>query len=198
MNIWFASGNEHKRQEIAAILPNHTVRIPKDAGINFDPEENGSSFLENALIKARSLYAVVREPVLADDSGLCVDALNGRPGIFSARYGSESGGNGGGKLSASERNARLLAEIGNARNRKARFICAMALFFAEDRFVIAQETLEGEIIREERGRGGFGYDPLLYLPEKGRTVAELSEAEKNAISHRGKAAALIARLLENG
>lgn len=123
-----------------------------------------------------------------------MDALGGRPGIYSARYGSE----GCKKLTAAERNALLLGELGDNPNRKARFVCAMVLLFSEDRFFVAQETLEGEIISRaegKRGSGGFGYDPILWLPELSRTVAELSEEEKNRISHRGKAARALAKLL---
>ncbi|GHV91510.1 non-canonical purine NTP pyrophosphatase [Spirochaetia bacterium] len=204
MTIWFASGNAHKRGELAAILDGHRIRIPADEGLAFDPEENGATFLENALIKARALYRLVadkypadtgmRGPVIADDSGLCVDALDGRPGIYSARYGSE----GGKKLNAAERNALLLKELGDAPDRKARFVCAMVLLFSGDRFFAAQETLEGEIIRhakDARGSGGFGYDPILWLPEPGCTVAELSGEEKNRRSHRGKAGRQIAKIL---
>jgi XTP/dITP diphosphohydrolase len=201
MIIWFASGNAHKRQEIAAILraaaPSLSldVKIPADADIPFDPEENGATFLENALIKARALRALLggrAGPVLADDSGLCVDALGGRPGIYSARYGSA----GGPPLSSGERNRLLLAELGGALDRRARFVCAMVLLYGGDRFYAVQETLEGELIEMGRGEGGFGYDPVLYLPERGKTVAELTEAEKNSMSHRGKAGAALARLLE--
>ncbi|MDR2101068.1 MAG: RdgB/HAM1 family non-canonical purine NTP pyrophosphatase [Treponema sp.] len=196
MTIWFASGNLHKKAELAALLPGHTLKTPSEAGIDFDPDESGATFAENALIKARELYRLVSalgpgEPVIADDSGLCVDALGGRPGIRSARYGNT----GSGKLESGERNRLLLRELGDTPRRSARFVCAMALLFNEDRFFIAQETLEGELIREERGKGGFGYDPILYLPQEGRTVAELGEDEKNRISHRGKAARIIAGIL---
>ncbi|GHT73069.1 non-canonical purine NTP pyrophosphatase [Spirochaetia bacterium] len=200
MTIWFATGNAHKKQELQAILQGHTIKIPADAGITgFDPDETGATFLENALIKARALYQLIADrfpsetgPVIADDSGLCVDALGGRPGIYSARYGTTGNGN---KLEAGERNALLLREVGDAPDRSARFVCAMVLLFGSDRFSAVQETLEGRLIREERGAGGFGYDPILFIPELGRTVAELSEAEKNRISHRGKAGKAIAKLL---
>jgi XTP/dITP diphosphohydrolase len=203
MTIWFATGNVHKKTELAAILRGHNIRIPSEAGINFDPDETGCTFLENALIKARELYSLVKAPVIADDSGLCVDALGGRPGIYSARYGSNGRyGNEDGKgkkLSDPERNALLLSELGRAPNRSARFVCAMVLLFSQDRFFIAQETLEGEIVSGPgRGSGGFGYDPLLYLPEKNRTVAELSDEEKNQLSHRGKAGKIIAKILAGG
>ncbi len=191
MTIWFATGNAHKKHELAAILADHTIRTPGEAGLDFDPEETGATFLDNALLKARALYGLVREPVIADDSGLCVDALGGRPGVLSARYGGENGR----KLDAADRNALLLKEVADSSDRKARFVCCMVLMLTEDRFFVAQETFEGELIREERGKGGFGYDPILYLPERGLTVAELSDAEKNAVSHRGKAGARIAAIL---
>ncbi|MDR1126674.1 MAG: RdgB/HAM1 family non-canonical purine NTP pyrophosphatase [Treponema sp.] len=191
--IWFATSNEHKRRELAEIFAKHTINIPSDAGIAFAPKETGATFLENALIKARALFDIVQEPVIADDSGLCIDALDGRPGIFSARYGNY--GNVEGKnLLPAERNKLILRELGDNSNRKAHFVCAMVMFLGQDRLFIAQETLEGEIIREERGEGGFGYDPILLIPERGRTVAELSSAEKNRLSHRAKAGAAIGRL----
>ncbi|QQO08271.1 RdgB/HAM1 family non-canonical purine NTP pyrophosphatase [Breznakiella homolactica] len=193
MTIWLATGNTHKKQELQAILKGHTVKVPADAGISdFDPEETGSTFLDNAFIKARALYELIKEPVISDDSGICVDALGGRPGIYSARYGSEDGR----KLSSPERNALLIREAGDSPLRTARFVCAMVLFVTEDRFFAVQETLEGELIREERGTGGFGYDPILYIPERGCTVAELPEDEKNSLSHRAKAGKAIAAILE--
>lgn len=209
MIIWFATGNAHKRAELAEILNAEsagcTVLIPADAGLEFDPDETGASFHENALLKARELRRLLAEkrppqyspkdPVLADDSGLCVDALGGRPGIFSARYG---GGTDGKKLSAEERNALLLDELGGGSQRSARFVCAMALLLDSERLYLAQETLEGEIISgadRARGAGGFGYDPVFFIPELGRTVAELSGEAKNRVSHRGKAARSIAQFL---
>jgi len=244
MTVWFASGNVHKKRELAAILnanssahggvpeSGYNLLIPADAGLDFDPEETGASFYENALLKARELYSLLEQrrpplfkngdPVIADDSGICVDALDGRPGIFSARYAGRSPeesltegtanlrfghGERGGikkclnpqKLESSERNALLLEELGGNPLRTARFVCAMALMFSPDRFFIAQETLEGEIVKNleaARGTGGFGYDPILYIPGSGRTVAELSEEEKNTLSHRAKAGKIIAAILE--
>jgi XTP/dITP diphosphohydrolase len=223
--VWFATGNTHKKQELSAIFtaaggPDVLIKIPAEGGIeNFDPEETGSTFLENSLIKARALHGLLRGrgscigyngPVIADDSGLCVDALGGRPGIYSARYagrhtvryggrygGRYSGPGSGEKLSAGERNRLLLEELGDSVNRGARFVCAMTLLFDEDRFFCVQETLEGEIVKPgaRRGGGGFGYDPILYIPALGRTVAELGEEEKNLVSHRGKAARITAKLL---
>lgn len=193
MTIYLASGNKHKRMELEAILKGHVLKTPQEAEIDFDPLENGSSFLENALIKARELYTLVRAPVLADDSGICVDALDGRPGIYSARYGSIEGQ----ELDASSRNALILKELENQKDRGARFVCAMVLMLRPDCFYVAQETLEGEIIHGERGTKGFGYDPILYIPSLNKTVAELSEEVKNSISHRGLAGRRIATLLKN-
>jgi XTP/dITP diphosphohydrolase len=191
MVLWFATGNVHKRDELAALLPGADIRIPADAGLSFDPDEDGKTFLENALIKATSLYRLVKAPVIADDSGLCVDALDGRPGIRSARYGSEAGR----VISSEERNMLLLRELEGAASRRARFVCAMALMLTEERFFAVQETLEGEIADEPHGSGGFGYDPIMYLPEMSLTVAELPEETKNAVSHRGKAAKALSVLL---
>ena len=187
MIIWFASGNTHKQGELSAILnaggEHWSVKIPPDSGIAFNPIEDGASFAENALIKAHALYDIVHDPVIADDSGLCVDALDGRPGIFSARYGAKDGE----KLETAPRNTLLLAELGQNPQRTARFVCAMVLLLDKNRFFLAQETLEGKIVYEAQGGGGFGYDPLLRLAG-GLTVAELPPDEKNRISHRAKAA----------
>jgi XTP/dITP diphosphohydrolase len=216
MTIWFASGNAHKKAELAAILTahcgnKHKVLIPAEAGLDFDPEETGTSFQENALLKARELLSLLEkrrpplftpgDPVIADDSGICVDALGGRPGIYSARYAGNSHSSfltPHSSLSSGERNALLLEELGNNPDRSARFVCAMALMFSRDRFFLAQETLEGEIVsgpQAAKGTGGFGYDPIFFIPALGRTVAELSEEEKNEISHRGKAGKVIASML---
>jgi XTP/dITP diphosphohydrolase len=203
MTLWFATGNIHKKRELAAILeagaPGTEIRIPCEEGLSFDPDETGATFLENAFVKARALSRLAAAagkagPVIADDSGLCVDALGGRPGIFSSRYGGE----GGNKPGDQERNALLLRELGDNPLRSARFVCAMVLLWNEDRFFAVQETLEGRLVSSldaARGGGGFGYDPLLFIPELGRTVAELSDAEKNRISHRGKAGRVIAGIL---
>lgn len=192
MKMYLASGNAHKRDELARIFSDHSIVIPGDEGIAFDPEETGTSFLENSLIKARALYELVREPVIADDSGICVDALGGAPGIVSARYGSENGV----KLDSAGRNRLLLERMAGVTDRSCRFVCCMVLYRGPDRFSAVQETLEGILVSGSgRGTGGFGYDPLVYVPEYGKTVAELSPAEKDACSHRGKAGRAIARLV---
>ena len=218
MTIWFASGNAHKKKELKDILgeilsdPIHIdilnrkrpfkweLKIPSEAGIDFGPEETGNTFLDNALIKAGELRCVLDgkgllrpgDAVIADDSGLCVDALGGRPGLHSAYYGSPNADT---KIDAGEQNALLLAELGDNPQRSGRFVCCMVLYFSADRFFVAQETFEGELVKEMRGKGGFGYDPILYIPSLRRTVAELTVEEKNCFSHRGKAARTLADII---
>jgi XTP/dITP diphosphohydrolase len=188
-----------------------SLLLPQDAGLDFEPAETENSFHGNALLKARELYSLLEkkrpplyktgDPVIADDSGLCVDALGGRPGIYSARYAGLNVSSGTGiKLKVHERNALLLEELGNAPLRKARFICAMVLFYSPARFFLAQEACEGEIVKNidnAQGSGGFGYDPIFYLPDRGKTMAEISKEEKNTISHRGKAGKIIAAILKH-
>ncbi|MBQ9495694.1 MAG: RdgB/HAM1 family non-canonical purine NTP pyrophosphatase [Treponema sp.] len=201
MKVYLATNNKNKKREMAAILSPHTVIVPSDEGISFNPDETGSTFYENSLIKARALYELVRCPVIADDSGICVDALGGRPGIYSSRYAGTSLQNGN-VLSQAEKNALLIAELNDALlhnvdtshflhgERSAHYTCAMALYLGNDRLYVAEETLEGALVgsmEEARGKNGFGYDPIFFLPELNKTAAELSDSEKNAISHRGKA-----------
>lgn len=185
MTIVIATGNRHKAEEFSRIFSDHRIVLPADRGIMFDPEETATTFYGNALIKARTLFELMGEPVIADDSGICVDALNGEPGVYSARYGATNGI----ELSAEDRNKLLLSRMKVIPDRTARFVCNMVLYYGPDRFVSVQETLEGSIVSESgSGSGGFGYDPVLYLPEYGKTVAELSDDQKDLVSHRGKAA----------
>ncbi len=211
MTVLLATNNDHKRRELAQILTGHNVSLPREFGIDFSFEESGSTFLENAFGKARALsdlvsaaddraiiaddFAIVADDfaIIADDSGLCVNALDGAPGIYSARYGSPDGGTT--ELPAAERNARLLGELGDTVDRAAHFVCCMVVLVSADRYAVVQETFEGNIAREPFGHGGFGYDPIFFLPEHGMTVAELPDNEKNLISHRGKAARGIAAIL---
>jgi len=218
MTVWFASGNAHKKEELASILAasgEYKVHIPADAGLDFDPDETGNDFCENALLKARALYDILSsrpslfqngDSIIADDSGLCVDALDGRPGLYSAVYTGkvitclQDISPDAKKIHSSERNALLLAEMGDKPNRGARFVCSMVLLYNPSRFFLAQETMEGEIVKGPefaKGTGGFGYDPVLFIPELGRTVAELSEDEKNIFSHRAKSGKIIATMLKN-
>jgi len=192
MKLLVATNNLHKLKELKPFFSEHELLRPIDLGIHdFNPEENGRTFFENAFIKAEALYHLAGRPVIADDSGLCVEALQGRPGIESARYGS----NNGRLLSAAEKNSLLLSELENMKNRRCVFVCCLVLYYGPQRFLCVQETLEGEIGMAPRGDQGFGYDPIVYLPERAKTVAELSQEEKNRISHRGKAAQKMAAML---
>ena len=196
MNIWFATNNNHKKAELEAIL-NISLKIPSQEGLSFNPDETGTTFRDNALIKAIELKKLAGKDdiIIADDSGLCVDALSGRPGVLSARYGMENGR----KLTSGEQNKMLLEELGDGgKVRTARFVCAMALLFSDDRYILVQETIEGCLVKsnEIKGDGGFGYDPVFFLPQFNRTLAELSAEEKNSISHRGKAGRIIADILK--
>lgn len=192
MTILLASQNVHKKLEIAQILKGHTVLLPRDRGYEFELEETGDTFLENALAKARHLNDLAGTPVIADDSGLCVPALHGAPGVYSARYGAREGGE---DLTDADRNELLLRNMNGITDRRAYFVCSMVLVLDENRFFVAQETVNGEITLSPQGEQGFGYDPLFFLPDLAKTAAQLTAEEKNAISHRGKAVAALARLI---
>lgn len=189
----FATGNEHKMVEIREILGELPVEIlsMKEAGIKADIVENGSTFEENALIKAKEVCKLAGEMVLADDSGLEIDYLNGEPGIYSARYMGED-------TSYRIKNQNLIDRLEGVpeEKRTARFVCAIAAAFPDGRSFVVRGTIEGIIGYEERGANGFGYDPIFYLPEKGVSTAELSPEEKNSISHRGNALRKMKELLE--
>jgi XTP/dITP diphosphohydrolase len=180
-----ATNNAHKVRELARLFPRVRLRAPSDLGIAFEFEETGATYLDNALGKAMQLHALVGRPVLADDSGLEVPALGGEPGIRSSRYGSRPGGP---KLTDAERCDLLLARAGNLTDRSCFFVCCIALVLEPSRFLTAQEVLRGRLARAPRGSGGFGYDPIVFVPERGKTVAELSDREKDRLSHRGRAA----------
>jgi XTP/dITP diphosphohydrolase len=190
--LLLASNNDHKRAEFARLFPNVRVVAPREIGADFEYAEDGASFLENALGKARALWDVARRPALGDDSGLCVIALGGEPGIRSSRYGSD----GARKLETPERNALLLARLAGAADRRAFFVCCLVLAIDEERFIAVQETVHGEIARSPRGVNGFGYDPLFLLPDRGLTIAELPDPEKDLVSHRGRAARRLRAMLE--
>ena len=180
----FATGNEGKMREIREILKDLGVEIYslKEAGIQMDAEENGKTFEENALIKARAAAEHTDAIVLADDSGLEIDYLGGKPGVYSARYLGED-------TSYRIKNQNLIDRLEGvpAEQRTARFVCVIAAVLPGGRVLISRGTIEGIIGTEERGEGGFGYDPIFFLPEYGCSTAELSMEQKNVISHRGKA-----------
>jgi XTP/dITP diphosphohydrolase len=200
MRLLIATNNAHKRREFSEIFPEPEVKTPADLDIAFDVEETGESFLDNALLKARSLRSLLSEAdasrtvVVADDSGLCVDALGGAPGVFSARFGSPDGGKT--ELDAGSRNELLLQAVAGEQNRAAHFVCCMVAVLPDDRLLVAQESWYGEIAHEpSSGTGGFGYDPVFYVPSLGRTAADLSPEEKNRLSHRGRASRVLAAAL---
>ena len=216
MKIYLATNNQHKKKEMCELLPEHTILTPADEGIDFNPEETGSTFYENSLIKAKALYEIVKSPVIADDSGICVDALNGAPGIYSSRYAGPDfmkGKPDGSKISQEEQNVFLINQLNNALKneqlpsasylhgeRSCHYTCAMVLYCGSDRLFVAQETFEGVLIKditEQAGNGGFGYDPIVFLPEYQKTVAQISADEKNAISHRGKAVKALKLIIDN-
>lgn len=192
MKLYFASGNDHKKKEMQALLDNVSLVLPKEEGIEFDPVEDGNTFVENAMIKARALYNIVKASVLSDDSGLCVEALGGKPGIHTARYGEIEGER---KLSDREKYMLLLRNMEGVEDRRATFVAALCLMLDENRIYIIQETAEGSIALAPDGTTGFGYDPVFYNNEAGMISALLPEGEKNRYSHRGKAARLMKDLI---
>ena len=185
----FATGNMGKMREIRDIMADMNVEVlsMKEAEVYTDVEENGSTFMGNAFLKARAIAAVAKDKgieaiVLADDSGLVVDALNGEPGIYSARYMGED-------TPYSIKNANIIERLEGVKDedRSARFVCAIAAVLPDGKELEAEATYEGRIGYEERGVNGFGYDPIFYLPDRDVYSAELDPDEKNRISHRGKA-----------
>lgn len=187
--VIFATGNAGKMREIRSIMADTYSEIlsMKDAGIQTDIVEDGETYEENALIKARSVAAAAAGGlVLADDSGLEIDFLGKEPGVHSARYLGED-------TPYSVKNAELLRRLEGVpeEERTARFVCAIAAVLPDGRELAVRATIEGRIGYEEKGANGFGYDPIFYVPEFGRTTAELTEEEKNLVSHRGKALRLM-------
>lgn len=182
MKLIIASNNAHKLVEIKAILGDFFEEIQslREAGIDHDTVEDGTTFMENAIKKAREIAEISGCCALADDSGICVDALGGAPGIYSARF---SGVHGDDKAN----NRLLLQKLEGAESRKAHYTCAIALVRPDGSTVTAEGYLHGEIGFEEVGENGFGYDPLFILPELGCTTAQISSEQKNAISHRAVA-----------
>ena len=191
MRIVFATGNAGKMREIKQILDDIGIDIVsmKEAGYTSNPEENGKSFEENALIKARALASLINDGetiVMADDSGLEVDALNKEPGIYSARYlGEET------PYSVKNKNIIDRLEGIEPEKRTARFVAAIAAVLPDGTELTTRGTIEGKIGYDERGANGFGYDPIFYLPDMSRSTAELPPEEKNKISHRGRALELM-------
>lgn len=183
MKVILASKNQHKLTELSAILSQlgFEIALESEYGLDIDVEETGTTFEENSYLKAEAVMKASGLPVLADDSGLMVDALDGAPGVYSARYGH--------KASDKERTAYLLENMKDVpeERRGAKFVCVITCLFPDGRKIVARGECPGIIARAPHGENGFGYDPVFYLPELGMTYAELPSEQKNAISHRARA-----------
>lgn len=183
MKVILASKNPHKLTELSVILSQHgfEIALESEYGLDIDVDETGTTFEENSLLKAEAVMKASGLPVLADDSGLMVDALNGAPGVYSARYGHKS--------SDGERTEFLLENMKDVPDEKrtAKFVCVITCLWPDGRKIVARGECPGVITREVHGENGFGYDPVFYLPELGMTYAELPSEQKNAISHRARA-----------
>ena len=183
MKVILASKNPHKLTELSAILSQHgfEIALESEYGLDIDVDETGTTFEENSLLKAEAVMKASGLPVLAADSGLLVDALDGAPGVYSARYGHKS--------SDGERTAFLLENMKDVPDdkRTAKFVCVITCLWPDGRKIVARGECPGVITREVHGENGFGYDPVFYLPELGMTYAELPSEQKNAISHRARA-----------
>ena len=191
--IILATKNKNKLVEVKAVLGNdYEVLSMEDIGIDVDVEENGTTFEENATIKAEAICKICGKPVMADDSGLEIDYLDKKPGVLSARFL-------GHDTSYDIKNAKILEMLEDVpeEKRTARFVCSIAVAFPDRDTVVVRDTIEGIIGYESAGENGFGYDPIFYIPELGKYSAELSIEEKNKISHRGKALVKMANRLKD-
>ena len=182
MRLIIASNNKHKIKEIKEILGGKFEEIVslREAEIDHETVEDGNSFAENAYKKAREIAEISGSASLADDSGICIDALDGAPGIFSARFAGEHGND-------EANNALVLEKLSGKNDRGAHYTCAISLVYPDGTHIAAEGYMYGDITESPRGNGGFGYDPLFILKGESRTVAEMSEEEKNAVSHRRRA-----------
>lgn len=189
----FATGNMGKMKEIKAILGDigEEILSMKEAGIDMDIVEDGSTFEENAIIKAKAVMERTGQLALADDSGLEIDALNKEPGIYSARYMGED-------TPYEIKNSNLIERMKGVKgkDRSARFVCVIAAAFPDGDIITTRGTIEGVIAEEPAGENGFGYDPIVYVPEYGMTTGQMDPDAKNAISHRGKALTAMKKILE--
>ena len=185
MKVVLASKNAHKLKEIAKITEKFGFELvlQSELGLDLDPDENGTTFEENSLIKAKAVMEAARMPAIADDSGLMVDALGGEPGVYSARYGGDSCKN------DVERYEYLLRKLDTVPDgeRNAKFVSVITLIYPDGKTVVARGECPGVILREARGSNGFGYDPVFLVEEDGMTMAEMSAERKNEISHRARA-----------
>lgn len=195
MRVVLASQNRHKLAEIQAILAQYDMELvlQSDLGIHVDVDETGTSFEENSELKARAVVEATGLPAIADDSGLCVDVLDGAPGIYSARYGAPD------CVTDRDRLNYLLKNMRGVRSeeRTARFVCVITLLYPDGRKLVARGTCEGMIAFEPSGDDGFGYDPVFYIPSQGCTFAQMGAERKNRISHRANALLRLEQMLED-
>ena len=191
LTLALATNNKHKLQEIRSILNGQFEKLLslEELGIDVDIKETGATLTENALIKAREIVKLTGMPALADDTGLMVDALDGAPGVYSARYAGEEHNDKANRML-------LLKNMQNAKSRSAHFATVIALCYPDGTYLLADGKVEGEIIFEERGEGGFGYDSIFYSHELGKTLAEATPDEKNSVSHRGRALRNMLKMLQ--
>ena len=192
MKIIAATKNKNKLREFGEILKGFEIISQEEAGIDIDVEETGATFEENSRLKAEAIYNATGIAAIADDSGLCVDALGGEPGVYSARYGGE-GLDDEGRVQLLLKNMKKVPD----EKRTARFVCVITMV-SNDGIITARGECEGVINHAPKGENGFGYDPVFYMKEYGKTTAEMSPGEKNAVSHRGKALKIFAEKMKKG
>lgn len=185
MKVVLASHNPHKLVEISKITEKFGIELvlQSDLGVDIDVEETGSTFEENSFLKAEAVMKATGLPALADDSGIAVDALNGEPGIYSARYGFDDSLDDWGRLRLLLKNTEQVPDG----ERQAKFVCVITMLTPEGEKIQARGEIHGELLREPRGENGFGYDPIFYYPPMGKTTAQMSPEDKNQVSHRANA-----------
>ena len=185
MKVVLASKNKHKLEEISKITEKFDIQLvlQSECGVDIDVEENGSTFEENSYIKAKAVMEATGLPAMADDSGIAVDALNGEPGIYSARYGFDESLDDHGRMMLLLKNTEHVPDG----QRQAQFVCVITLVTPDGKVIQARGEVHGQLTREPMGENGFGYDPIFYYPPAGCTTAQLPSEHKNAISHRGNA-----------
>ena len=185
MKVVLASKNKHKLIEISKITEKFDIELvmESDLGVDIDVEETGTTFDENSFLKANAVMQATGLPALADDSGISVDALNGEPGVYSARYGFDESLDDWGRLQLLLKNTEQVPDG----QRQAQFVCVITLVMPDGQTIQARGEVHGELLRAPAGEGGFGYDPIFYYPPYGKSLAEVTPEEKNQVSHRAKA-----------
>ena len=194
MKVVLASKNRHKLEEISQITRKFDMELvlQSELGVDIDVEETGTSFEENSFLKAEAVMKATGLPALADDSGIAVDALNGEPGIYSARYGFDESLDDWGRLQLLLKNTEQVPDG----KRQAQFVCVITLVTPEGKTIQARGEVHGELLRSPQGENGFGYDPIFYYPPFGKTLAQVTPEEKNQVSHRGAALRILYQKLK--